>query len=116
MMRLHMTLDHEVDVLEHQFARNGVHTTTGVARFLDPHHIEVLTDSEGPRVFHGDRILLAVGTTPHRPADIPFDGKCVLDSDEIVEIDHLPRSLTVIGAARNRIWMFGSFASGLVFM
>src|SRR3954452_6217506 len=26
MMRLHMTLDHEVDVLEHQFARNGVET------------------------------------------------------------------------------------------
>ena len=36
MMRLHMTLDHEVDVLEHQFARNAVQTTIGAARFLDP--------------------------------------------------------------------------------
>ena len=98
MMRLHMTLDHEVDVLEHQFARNGVRTTTGMARFLDPHHVEVLTEGEGPRVYRGERILLAVGTRPHRPADVPFDGRHVLDSDEIVEIDHLPRSLTVIGA------------------
>jgi NAD(P) transhydrogenase len=98
MMRLHMTLDHEVDVLEHQFARNGVRTITGTARFLDPHHVEVLTEGEGPRVFHADRFLLAVGTKPHRPADVPFDGRVVLDSDEIVEIDHLPRSLTVIGA------------------
>ena len=98
MTRLHMTLDHEVDVLEHQFARNAVKTTIGFARFLDPHHIEVLTDGEGPRVFRGEKILIAVGTRPHRPADVPFNGRTVVDSDEIVEIDHLPRSLTVIGA------------------
>ena len=98
MTRLHMTLDHEVDVLEHQFTRNGVKTTIGFARFLDPHHIEVLTDGEGPRVFRGEKILIAVGTRPHRPADVPFNGRTVVDSDEIVEIDHLPRSLTVIGA------------------
>ncbi len=98
MMRLHMTLDHEVDVLEHQFARNGVHTLPGMARFLDPHHVEVLTDREGARVYRGERILLSVGTKPFRPDDVPFDGRRVLDSDEIVEIDHLPRSLTVVGA------------------
>ena len=98
MARLHMTLDHEVDVLEHQFARNGVHTIKGTARFLDPHHVEVTADGEALRVFHGEKILLAVGTRPYRPADVPFDGIHVLDSDEIVEIPHLPRSLTVIGA------------------
>ena len=37
MARLHMRIDHEVDVLEHQFARNGVHTFRGTARFLDTH-------------------------------------------------------------------------------
>ncbi len=98
MMRLHMTLDHEVDVLEHQFARNAVHTITGTARFLDPHRIEVLIEGESPRVFQADKILLAVGTRPFRPPEIPFDGRHVLDSDEIVDIDRLPRSLTVIGA------------------
>ena len=98
MTRLHMTLDHEVDVLEHQFARNAVQTTIGMARFLDPHLIEVLTEGESPRIYRGDKILLAVGTRPFRPDHIPFDGRTVLDSDEIVEIDHLPRSLTVLGA------------------
>ena len=98
MTRLHMTLDHEVDVLEHQFARNTVHTISGTASFADPHHIEVTTESDGSRVFRAEKILLAVGTRPFRPPEIPFDGRTVLDSDEIVEIDHLPRSLTVIGA------------------
>ena len=44
MARLHMTLDHEVDVLEHQFARNAVQTFTGTARFLDPNRIEVTSE------------------------------------------------------------------------
>src|SRR6187551_2592093 len=98
MMRLHMTLDHEVDVLEHQFARNAVHTTLGTARFLDPHRIEVTGDTGDIRIFEGERILIAVGTRPHRPSGVPFNGTSVFDSDEIVEIPRLPRSLTVIGA------------------
>src|ERR1700692_3736534 len=53
MMRLHMTLDHEVDVLEHQFARNGVQTFTGTARFLDPHRIEVTSAIGDVRTFQG---------------------------------------------------------------
>jgi pyruvate/2-oxoglutarate dehydrogenase complex dihydrolipoamide dehydrogenase (E3) component len=39
--RLHITLDHEVEVLEHQFARNTVDTVIGAARFLDPHTVAV---------------------------------------------------------------------------
>lgn len=98
MMRLHMTLDHEVDVLEHQFARNAVHTLRGTARFLDPHSLEVVLDSGDIRVISGERFLIAVGTRPFRPPDVPFNSHNVLDSDEIVEIPRLPCSLTVVGA------------------
>jgi NAD(P) transhydrogenase len=98
MARLHMTLDHEVDVLEHQFARNGVETMLGHGRFLDPHRVEVTLDNGDARVVEGERFLVAVGTRPYRPADVPFNGRNVLDSDEIVEIPRLPRSLTVVGA------------------
>lgn len=97
MARLHMTLDHEVDVLEHQFARNAVTTLRGMARFLDTHRIEVTLDSGDVRVLTGERFLLAVGTRPYRPADVPFNGHSILDSDEIVDIPRLPRSLTVVG-------------------
>jgi len=97
MARLHMTLDHEVDVLEHQFARNGVTTLRGMARFVDPHRIEVTLDSGDIRVLTGERFLVAVGTRPYRPADVPFNGHSILDSDEIVDIPRLPRSLTVVG-------------------
>jgi NAD(P) transhydrogenase len=98
MARLHMTLDHEVDVLEHQFARNSVETMLGTARFLDPHRAEVTMDNGDLRVVEGERFLIAVGTRPYRPAEVPFNGHNVLDSDEIVDIPRLPRSLTVVGA------------------
>ena len=98
MARLHMTLDHEVDVLEHQFARNTVTQICGTATFLDPNRISVTSDTGEVRVFEGEKFLIAVGTRPHRPKDVPFDGRLVLDSDEIIELERLPRSLTVIGA------------------
>ena len=95
--RLVLTLDHEVEVLEHQFARNQVDTLKGEARFIGPHEIEVLIEDERCS-FTADRFLIAVGTTPYRPEHIPFDGQRVLDSDEILDIAEVPRSLTVIGA------------------
>ncbi len=70
----------------------------GTARFLDPHRIEVTSGEGDIRVFQAERFLIAVGTRPHRPDGVPFNGTRVFDSDEIVEIPRLPRSLTVIGA------------------
>src|ERR1700735_4141283 len=97
MARLHMTLDHEVDVLEHQFARNMVQTMLGTGRFLDPHTVEINLNDGDIRIVSGDKIMIAVGTRPFRPPDVPFNGINVLDSDEIVDVPRLPRSLTVVG-------------------
>ncbi|MCX8997587.1 Si-specific NAD(P)(+) transhydrogenase [Rhizobiaceae bacterium BDR2-2] len=96
--RMLITLDHEVDVLEHQFARNRVSEMHGTATFIDANTLEVTrNDGEVLRV-RGTSVLLAVGTRPYRPAHIPFDGEAIIDSDEILEIKEVPRSLAVIGA------------------
>ncbi len=96
--RLLITLDHEVEVLEHQFSRNRVSQLRGTARFLDLHTIEVTKDDGEVMHVQTQSVLLAVGTRPFRPTHIPFDGVSVLDSDEILEIKDLPRSMVVIGA------------------
>jgi NAD(P) transhydrogenase len=96
--RLHITLNHEVEVLEHQFARNGVITLRGRASFVSPEQIEVAGDEGEIQRYSADRYILAVGTRPHRPDHVPFDGECVLDSDEILDLKRLPRHLTVVGA------------------
>jgi NAD(P) transhydrogenase len=97
--RLHMTLDHEVDVLEHQFARNKVDTIKGNAKFLNPHTIEVEGENGETSRFAADNFVLAVGTRPYRPSNIPFDGKTILDSDELLDLERVPRHLAVVGAS-----------------
>jgi NAD(P) transhydrogenase len=97
-VRLDKTLEHEIDVLEHQFQRNGVHTLSGFARFLDPHRLAVTQPDGSEMVVEAERILIACGTVPYRPADVPFDGISVLDSDGVIEEPRVPRSIAVIGA------------------
>ncbi|MEM7069919.1 MAG: FAD-dependent oxidoreductase, partial [Pseudomonadota bacterium] len=96
--RLHITLNHEVEVLEHQFARNKVNTVTGSASFVDTNTIKVVGEEGEETTYSADKFLLSVGTQPFRPDYIPFDGTHIFDSDEILELTELPRSLTVIGA------------------
>jgi len=96
--RIDKTLEHEVDVLEHQFQRNGVRTLEGFARFVDPHTLLVTQPDESELHVRGERILIAVGTAPFRPENIPFDDDIVLDSDVLIEAPRVPRSLVVIGA------------------
>ena len=97
-IRLAKTLGHEVDVLEHQFLRNGVHTMAGFAQFVDDHHVRITSPDGSELMVEGKRILIAVGTTPYRPGHIDFSDPDILDSDDIVDIPRLPRSLAVIGA------------------
>ncbi len=99
--RLGKTLEHEIAVLEHQFARNGVKTMVGTARFVDPHRIAVLHrvgEREIEEEVAADKVLIAVGTLPYRPSNIPFNGTNVLDSDDFIQNPRVPRSLTVVGA------------------
>lgn len=96
--RLLITLNHEVEVLEHQFARNRVQHIRGKASFINASTLQVIKDDGEITQVTAASVLLAVGTKPFRPDYIPFDGKTVLDSDELLDIQELPRSMVVIGA------------------
>ncbi len=76
----------------------GVTRFRGTASFVDPHTIRVLADDGGETVLHGERILIATGSSPVRPSNLPFDDPRVHDSDEILAITELPRAIVVIGA------------------
>ncbi|MEI4262706.1 Si-specific NAD(P)(+) transhydrogenase [Roseovarius sp. D0-M9] len=96
--RLTKTVDYEVDVLEHQFNRNHVETLFGLACFTGPNEVEVQVDAGQTARLTADKFLIATGTKTYRPDSCPFNGTTVLDSDEFLKIDAIPRSLTVIGA------------------
>ncbi len=96
--RLNTTVQREVEVILHQLSRNGVQVFNGTASFTSPNDIAVVDDKGKAITIHADNFLIATGTHPSRPADYPFDSGKVLDSDTILELKEIPKSMTVIGA------------------
>jgi NAD(P) transhydrogenase len=86
----------EWQVIQDQFARNRVTVAYGDAAFVDPHHLEVINRGER-EVYEAEHVILAPGTRPARPSHIPFNGQAVFDSDEILALPTMPRSMIVIG-------------------
>jgi NAD(P) transhydrogenase len=95
--RVNSVIARETDVIRAQLKRNGIAIFQGNAQFADPHTVEVQGDG-GKVVLRGDNILIACGTrTAHNP-DIPFDGKRIIDTDQLVQLAGLPKELIVVGA------------------
>lgn len=76
----------------------GVERLRGRARFLDAHCLEVVEPNGSRRSLRAGHIVLATGSRPRTPPDIPVDHENVLDSDSILSLIYLPKSLVVLGA------------------
>ena len=86
----------EVDVIRNQMARNNVALLFGDASFVDSHTVRV-TQEDDVHSVTADHVVIAVGTEPARPADVPFTPNCVIDSTELLTLAALPRSMTIVG-------------------
>jgi len=78
-------------------AAHHVDVIHGVASFKDPHTLAVTTRHEEIVGLQADFILIATGSRPHRPPEIPFDDQITFDSDSILKMGRIPASLAVIG-------------------
>jgi NAD(P) transhydrogenase len=85
-------------VVTENIVRHKIQLIRGQASFEDPHTLRVTRESEPDRLLSGNIILVATGSVPGRPKDIPFDDPRVHDSDEILEMVNLPRTMAVVGA------------------
>ena len=76
---------------------SSVELIVGDARFEDAHTIAIRSDATSSLV-HAERTLISTGSSPYRPAGFPFDTPGVYDSDTILELSTIPKSLAVVGA------------------
>lgn len=83
--------------IKQNLLRHNVTLFKGIASFEDPHTIAI-TDGQNTSRIRGNYILIATGSYPHHPPSIPFDKKRVHDSDTILMIDHIPKTLAIVGA------------------
>jgi NAD(P) transhydrogenase len=94
--RVQSVIKTEVDVTEAQLSRNGIDIVHGVAHFVAPNKICV----EGPSTdttLESDRIIIAVGTRPASTAEVPINGRTIVNSDQVLDIPDLPKTLIVVG-------------------
>lgn len=93
--------------------KNKITVHQGVGRILDGNTVEVKS-SEKKETLKTKYILIATGS---RVKDLPFvkpNGKTILTSDTILDIDHVPKTLAVIGGGvvgMEFASLFGSFGS-----
>jgi len=99
LFRAEYVMRHENDVIRHQLMRNQVELLSAEASFEDEHTLRLnFVDGRSQRLVTAANIIIATGTHPTQDKNIPIDGERIFLSDDILKLDHLPRTLTVVGA------------------
>lgn len=86
----------EIEVVRRQLLDNGIELMHGTASLLDANRI-VVDGRHTTETIGATHILLAPGTTPARPAHVPFDGEKIVTTDELLHLPYLPQTLIVVG-------------------
>ena len=98
MTRLERVIGAHVHYISDQLGRTGIQVIAGRAQFLSPKEIEVVSVTRERTVVTGKNIVVATGSRPRQPTNVPVDHEHILDSDSILSITYLPRSITILGA------------------
>jgi NAD(P) transhydrogenase len=98
MTRLEQVIGAHQKSMGTQLANERITSWHGRARFVDAHTIAVQGVDRTVREVRAEVIVLATGSRPRTPPEIPVDHTHVLDSDSILSMTYLPRSLVVLGA------------------
>lgn len=98
MARTHGVIEEEREVTLEHFRRNGVEIVYGVASFLGPNKVKITAADGKTAEIDARYVIIATGTRPRRPTDVPFDDKSICDSDSILKLDRHPTTMCVLGA------------------
>jgi NAD(P) transhydrogenase len=94
--RVQHVIKTEVDVTQAQLSRNNIEMLTGVASFVDPTHIKV-ANSRGTSVYETTSVLIGTGTKPAASATVPINGTTIINSDLVLDLVNLPKTMIIVG-------------------
>jgi NAD(P) transhydrogenase len=97
MYRKDQVIREELEVIQKNMSRLGIEVVNGTGRIDDPHTVSVIGDNGERRILKAKFIVISTGTRSYRPDNIDFDGKLVYDAETILDLDTIPRTLTIIG-------------------
>jgi NAD(P) transhydrogenase len=94
--RVQHVIKTEVDVIQGQLSRNNVELITGVATFVDPNTVRV-DSARGQQTYTAEAFIIATGTKPAASSKIAINGRNIIDSDQILSMPEIPKTLIVVG-------------------
>jgi NAD(P) transhydrogenase len=94
--RVQRVIENEVSVIQDQLKRNGVDLIHGLGKFMDPHHIRV-ENNNGFSELEAEYVIIATGTKPAANPKVPINGRNIINSDQILAMPQVPRTLIVVG-------------------
>ena len=96
MHREHVVVEKERHIIERNIHRHDIDLIHGTASLIDAHTVKV-DSSKGEVLLTAEFILIATGSSPYHPPEIPFDGDLIYDSDSILHMNRIPKTMAVVG-------------------
>src|SRR5260221_4344520 len=98
LFRTDRVVSHEIDVTRHKLMRNNIEMIAAEGTFIGPHPLRLNhLDGRGHHDVTAEYVVIASGTTATKDPRIPFDMRRIPASDDILQLDRIPRTLTVVG-------------------
>jgi NAD(P) transhydrogenase len=94
--RVQHVVENEVGVIQNQLKRNGVEVIQGTGCFTDAHHLRV-ENGNGFGEFEAEHVVIATGTKPAVNSKVPINGRNIINSDQILSMPQIPKTLIVVG-------------------
>lgn len=98
MHRKNLVIDRRVDSIYRAYEEAGITYVSGMGRMVDAHTVSITpAPSHGPAQVSADKVFIATGTKPYHPPDVDFSHYRILDSDKVLALEEMPKSLIVYG-------------------
>lgn len=97
MYRKDQVIQQEIDVIQQNMARYRIDVIKGVGMISDPNTVVVSDADNNTSILKGKVIIISTGTHPYHPPRLNFDDHYVYDGETILNLDTIPRSMTIVG-------------------
>ncbi len=95
--RAQEVMRYERDRILANLARHRIDLYHGFGSLVDANTVRVARRDGGEDLLKTKFVLIATGSVPFRPADLPFDDRTIYDSDTILQLTDMPKSMTIVG-------------------
>jgi NAD(P) transhydrogenase len=97
MYRKQIVIESEWGIIQRNLERHNIDVVWGEARLKDAHTVRVRRADGTETDLETDFILIATGSSPYHPPDVPYDHRLIYDSDSILRMSHIPKTMIVVG-------------------